>query len=59
MDLINEDEKITYQVKLNGQVLNEAQSQSLAEQFVSTLAPEQQKAITIVPVTGGKQVLFG
>jgi len=57
--MIKEDEKITYQVKLGTRVLAEKPSQQLAEHFITTLGTEQQKEAVVVPVTGGKQVLFG
>jgi hypothetical protein len=59
-NLISEEETVKYQVKLNGQILNEAPSKLLAEQFITTLAKEQQQQAVIVPVTeSGQQVLFG
>lgn len=58
--LITEQESVKYQVKLGNQVLNEAQSRHLAEQFISTLTPEQRDKAVIVPITeGGQQILFG
>lgn len=58
--LITENSAVKFQVKLNGQVLTEAQSRTLAEQFVSTLSPEQRSNAQIVPITeGGQQILFG
>jgi hypothetical protein len=57
---ILENERIQYQVLLNGKVLTTAQSQTLAEGFVATLAQEQQSEARIVPITqGGKQLLMG
>jgi Holliday junction resolvasome RuvABC DNA-binding subunit len=57
--MIKEDEIITYQVKLGNRVLAEKPSKQLAEHFITTLGTEQQKEAVVVPVTGGKQVLFG
>lgn len=58
--LISEEQTVKYQVKLKGQVLTEAPSQVLAEQFIMTLAKEQQSEAIVVPVTeGGQQVLLG
>jgi hypothetical protein len=58
--LMTEEQKIKFQVRINGQVLTEAQSKPLAEQFVMSLTREQQEKAEIVPVTGGgHQVLLG
>lgn len=58
--LMTEQEEIKFQVRVNGQVLTEAQSKPLAEQFVMSLTREQQERAVIVPVTkGGHQVLLG
>lgn len=57
---ILENERIQYQVRLNGQVLTTAHSVQLAEGFISTLDHEKQKLVEIVPITGsGKQILMG
>lgn len=58
--MIQEEEKITYQVKLGNQVLAERPSKQLAEHFITTLGTDQQREAVVVPVTsGGKQVLLG
>lgn len=58
--LISEEQTVKYQVKLHGQVLTEAPSKQLAEQFVMTLGQDQQREAVVVPVTeGGQQVLLG
>ena len=55
-----ESEVVKYQVVVNGQVLTTAQSSFLAENFIASLAPEQQAAARIVPITeGGQQILMG
>lgn len=57
---INENPTVKYRVVLNGQVLQEAPSQMLAEQFIMTLSEEQRAKAQVVPITeGGQQVLFG
>lgn len=54
------ENNMKFQIKVNGQVIAERQSQHLAEQFVSSLTTEQQQKAVIVPVTeGGKQFLLG
>ena len=59
-DYIRETEEIKYRIILNNKVLTVRESYFLAEQFISTLGPEQQKEAKIEPITdGGKQVLFG
>lgn len=58
--LMNENESVKYQVRLGGEVLTEAQSRPMAEQFVMSLTKEQREKATIVPITeGGKQILLG
>lgn len=60
MSLISEDTKIKYRVMLNGNILTEAPSKPLAEQFVMTLAESQRQKVQIVPIVeGGQQVLLG
>ena len=57
---ILENERLQYQVRLNGQVLTTAQSQHLAEGFVASLDHEKQKLVEIVPITAsGQQLLMG
>ena len=59
-NLINETPTVKYRVILAGQVLKEAPSQMLAEQFIMTLSEEQRAKAQVVPVTeGGQQLLFG
>ena len=59
-NMIRETQNVRYQVKVNGITLNESVSKTLAEQFISTLLPEQRNQAIIVPVTDqGSQVLFG
>lgn len=59
-NLLNDSEnKVKYQVVVNGTVLAVRGSVQLAESFVSQLTTEQQNNAQIVPVTNeGKQVLF-
>ncbi|RLC97485.1 MAG: hypothetical protein DRI46_12975 [Chloroflexi bacterium] len=57
---ILENERVKYQVRLNGQVLTTASSQQLAESFVTSLDHEKQKLVEIIPITGsGQQILMG
>lgn len=57
---ILENERVLYQVRLNGQVLTTAQSSHLAENFVASLDAEKQKLVEILPITaGGQQILMG
>ena len=58
--LMTEEETVKFQVKLHGQVLTEAPSRQLAEQFIMTLGEQQRNEAVVVPVTnGGHQVLLG
>lgn len=58
--LMTEEQKVRYQVKLRGQVLKEAPSKALAEQFIMTLGQEQQREAVVIPITeGGQQILLG
>lgn len=59
-NLINETQTIKYRVQVDGIVLNESLSKSLAEQFVSSLLPDQRSKAVILPITeSGSQVLLG
>ena len=58
--LMNEEQTVKFQVKLNGQVLTEAPSRQLAEQLIMTLGESQRNEAVVAPVTdGGHQVLLG
>ena len=60
MNILNENPIVKYRVEVDGNVLNESLNKALAEQFVSTLLPEQRNRAIIVPITEtGAQVLFG
>ena len=59
-NLISEEQTVKYQVKLNGQVLTEAPSEALAQQFIMSLGEEQRKQAVVVPITeSGHQILLG
>ena len=60
MNMLKENPSIKYRVQVNGVTLNESMSEYLAEQFISTLLPEQRSKAVIVPITeAGQQILFG
>lgn len=57
---LTETETVTYQVIVNGAVLNESASVQLAKSFVLQLTPEQRAVAQIVPIVeSGKQILLG
>lgn len=59
-NVIGEEERVKYRVVVEGQTLTETASKPSAENFVSTLSPEQQKKAQIVPITeSGHQLLLG
>ena len=59
-NMIKETQTVKYRVVVNGVTLNESLSQSLAEQFIASLLPEQRNNAVIVPITeSGSQILLG
>lgn len=59
-NLIRENSTMKYRVILDGKVLTEVASTSLADNFILSLLPEQQSRVQVVPITSeGQQILFG
>lgn len=57
---LHEIEELKYRVIVNGTILNESNTLTLAEHFIRTLTQEQQALAEIVPISkNGKQILFG